>query len=131
MRMKSKFFSMFIYCVSALTMLAFVSVVTAETPKKLKKPSISVVGDGIPGKALKINGNGFIPGEVIELVLEMEDIPIIVGKKGKVVKVKEDGTFTAKTNYPNKLVAIPGSWDLVAKGNKGSTAICKVEIKKP
>ncbi|MCK4793773.1 MAG: hypothetical protein KAV87_59140 [Desulfobacteraceae bacterium] len=131
MRMKSNFFILVVFCISALTILAFISCATTETSKKATGAAISIIGNGVPGKILKINGTGFIPGEVIELVLEMEDIPIIVGRKGKVVKVKEDGTFTAKTNYPNKLVAIPGSWDLVAKGNKGSTAICKVEIKKP
>jgi hypothetical protein len=80
---------------------------------------------------MKINGTGFIPGEVIELVLEMEDVPIIVGEKGKLIQVKEDGTFAAKTNYPHKLIAVPGSWDLVASGTKGSSARCKVVIKKP
>jgi len=131
MRKKSRFFSVVIFCVSLLALLAFVSCATTETSKTGTKAAISIIGNGVPGKTLKINGTGFIPGEVIELVLEMEDIPIIVGKKGKVIKVKEDGTFTATTNYPNKLVAIPGSWDLTAKGDKGSSASCKVEIKKP
>jgi hypothetical protein len=93
--------------------------------------SIAVSGSGIPGKTLDVTGNGFTPGEVIELVLNMEDVPIIVGRKGKAIKAGQDGTFAAKTNYPHKYVAIPGLWDLVATGDKGSEAICKVEIKKP
>jgi hypothetical protein len=94
-------------------------------------PMISVEGSKIPGKKLKITGSHFIPGEVIQLVLEMDAVPIIVGKKGKTIEVKENGTFTAETNYPHKLVAVPGAWDLFATGDKGSNASCKVEIKKP
>lgn len=96
-----------------------------------KAPSMAVSGSGIPGKAMSVTGSGFAPGEVIELVLYMEDVPIIVGRKGKVIKAGQDGTFAAKTNYPHKYVAITGLWDLEATGDKGSEAICKVEIKKP
>jgi hypothetical protein len=94
-------------------------------------PMIAVEGSGMPGKALKISGSNFVPGEVIQLVLEMDDVPIIVGKKGKIITVKENGTFNAETNYPHKLVAVPGAWDLYATGDKGSKVSCKVEIKKP
>lgn len=93
--------------------------------------AITVSGSGVPGKAMDVNGSGFISGEVIELVLNMEDVPIIVGKKGKTIQAGEDGTFVAKTNYPHKYVAIPGLWDLVATGDKGNVAVCKVEILKP
>ena len=131
MRKKRKIFSIVTFCLSVIVMLAFVSCTNTETSKKVTKPTISVAGDGMPGKTFEINGTGFIPGEVVELLLEMEDVPIIVGRKGKAIKVKEDGTFTAKTNYPNKLVAIPGSWNLVARGNKGTSATCEVKINKP
>lgn len=93
--------------------------------------NLSVSGSGIPGKPLDVTGSGFVPGEVIELVLNMESVPIIVGKKGRTIQAGQDGTFAAKTNYPNKYVAIPGSWDLVATGDKGTEAFCKVQIKKP
>jgi len=94
-------------------------------------PTIAVSGSGVPGKAMDVTGSGFIPGEVIELVLNMEDVPIIVGKKGVAIQAGQDGTFAAKTNYPHKYVAIPGLWDLVATGDKGTEAVCKVEILKP
>lgn len=131
MRIKSKLYRVVVLCVSVFAILAFISCATTETSKKPTGAAISIVGSGVPGKALKINGTGFIPGEVIELVLEMEDVPIIVGKKGKTIKVKKDGTFAAQTNYPNKLVAIPGLWNLTATGTKGTNALCKVKIKKP
>jgi hypothetical protein len=130
MKKENKFFRFAILCAGIVALSAFVSFATPGYGTG-SKATISVVGDGMPGKAMKINGAGFLPGELIELVLEMEDIPIIVGEKGKVIKVKEDGTFTAKTNYPHKFVAVPGSWDLVANGSKGTSARCKVEIKKP
>ena len=100
------------------------------TPEK-RSASIAVSGSGIPGKTMDVTGSGFASGEVIELVLNMEDVPIIVGRKGKVIQAGQDGTFTAKTNYPHKYVAIPGLWDLVATGDKGNEAICKVAIKTP
>jgi len=130
MRKENKFFRFAILCAGIVALSAFVSFGTTGYGGGLKA-TISVVGDGMPGKAMKINGAGFLRGEVIELVLEMEDVPIIVGEKGKVIKVKGDGTFTAKTNYPHKFVAVPGSWDLIANGSKGTSARCKVEIKKP
>lgn len=130
MRKESKFFRLAIVCAGIVALLAVVPCATAGSGTG-SKAAISVVGNGIPGKAMKINGTGFVPGEVIELVLEMEDVPIIVGKKGKVIKAKGDGTFAATTNYPHKFVAVPGSWDLIANGDKGTSASCKVEIKKP
>jgi hypothetical protein len=83
----------------------------------------------MPGKALEIKGEGFVPGETIELVLDMDSVPIIVGKKGKAIKADKSGAFLAQTNYPHKLVAVAGAWDLIATGDKGSRAACKVEIK--
>lgn len=130
MREKRNMFCLATACIGIAVMLALVSCATTG-PGAGSKAAISVVGDGTPGSAMKINGTGFIPGETIELTLEMEDVPIIVGKKGKVITVKEDGTFAASTNYPHKFVAVPGSWDLIANGSKGSSGKCKVAIKKP
>ncbi len=94
-------------------------------------PALTVSGSGVPGKVMDVSGTGFVPDEVIELVLNMEDVPIIVGKKGKVIKAGPDGAFKAKTNYPHKYVAIAGLWDLEATGDKGSFAVCKVKLQKP
>ncbi len=117
-----------IACSIVFAIALFACSTTRSTMGK-DEASISVTGSGIPGKKLEIEGEGFIPGESIELVLEMEAVPIIVGKKGRIIKVNEMGAFKAVTNYPNKYVAIPGSWDLIATGSKGSKAMCKVVIK--
>ena len=117
-------------CIGVAALISFVSCATTG-PGAGSMAAISVVGDGTPGAVMEINGTGFIAGETIELILEMEDVPIIVGKKGKVITVKSDGTFAATTNYPHKFVAVPGSWDLIATGSKGSSASCKVVIQKP
>jgi hypothetical protein len=130
MRKKRTLFGLAMACIGIPVVVVLVSCATTG-PGAGSKAAISVVGDGTPGSDMKINGSGFIPGETIELTLEMEDVPIIVGKKGKVVTVKEDGTFAAATNYPHKFVAVPGSWDLIANGSKGSSASSKVVIKKP
>jgi hypothetical protein len=130
MRKKHVLFGLTAACIGIAALATLVSCATTGQGAG-SKAAISVVGDGKPGTVMKINGTGFIPGEVIELILEMEDVPIIVGEKGKLIQVKEDGTFEAKTNYPHKLIAVPGSWDLVANGTKGSSAQCQVVIKKP
>jgi len=127
-RMKNKHFAIMAIGFIVSFTLIFVVCSTPGASQKSELPAVSISGNGVPGKVMGIDGTGFIPGEVIELVLEMEDVPIIVGRKGKIIKVKKDGTFSAKTNYPNKYVAIPGSWDLIATGDKGSTAKCKVQI---
>lgn len=129
--MKSKHLTIIAIGLSALFILVNISCSTTGQSKQSESPAISVSGSGNPGKVMEVNGKGFIPGEVIELVLEMEAVPIIVGQKGKTISVKDDGTFVAKSNYPHKFVAIPGSWDLTATGDKGSKATCKVEIKRP
>ena len=95
------------------------------------QPSVTASGNGVPGKVLKVNGAGFVPGEVVELVLEMDGVPIIVGKKGVAIKADAAGKFEAQTNYPHKLVAVSGSWPLSATGDKGSTAVCQVAIQQP
>jgi hypothetical protein len=111
--------------------LALAGCAGTEKPSEKMAPTLSISGSGIPGKPFDVAGSGFVPGEVIELVLNMESVPIIVGKKGRTIQAGQDGTFAAKTNYPHKYVAIPGSWNLVAIGDKGTEAVCKVQIKKP
>jgi hypothetical protein len=95
------------------------------------EPMIAVNGSGAPGSAFEVIGSNFVPGEIIELELVMDDLPILVGKKGQAIVVDDNGSFTGNTNYPHKLVAVPGMWELTATGNKGSQASCKMEIKKP
>ena len=95
------------------------------------EPTIAVNGSGIPGKAFEVIGSNFVPGEIIQLELVMDDLPILVGKKGLAIVVDENGSFTGSTNYPHKLVAVPGMWQLTATGDKGSQASCDMEIKKP
>jgi len=133
--MNSKYRVLMASCLllSVLSLLAACS--TVETSKVSVVQSISVSGNGMPGSKLEINGSGFVPGEIIELILEMGDAPMIIGGvKGEEleeIKANEKGMFTTKTAYPHKTVALPGAWDLIATGNKGSISKCKVEIKKP
>jgi hypothetical protein len=120
---------------SILTMVMVLSLLSilllSEPHVWAVEPEISINGSGIPGKAFEVIGSNFVPGEIIELELVMDDLPILVGKKGEAIVVDEKGTFTGGTNYPHKLVAVPGMWELTATGDKGSRATCKMEIKKP
>jgi hypothetical protein len=124
MKRKTNIAIIMILSLSSIAFLCRTQVWAAE-------PTISVNGSGIPGKAFEVSGKNFVPGEIIQLELIMDDLPIIVGKKGKAIVVDEKGSFTGSTNYPHKLVAVPGMWDLTAMGDKGSEASCKIEIKKP
>jgi hypothetical protein len=125
--MKSKTCLFTALCVVLGTFLAITSCSTVKTEQIT--PRLEISGSGMPGKALEVMGSNFIPGERIELVLEMGDVPMIVGEKEKGIQVDEKGMFKAGTAYPHKSVALPGVWDLIATGDKGSTAQCKVEIK--
>lgn len=118
--------------IAIIMILSLLSITFLCQPQVLgADPTISVKGSGIPGKAFEVTGNNFVPGEIIQLELVMDDLPIIVGKKGKAIVVNDNGSFIGQTNYPHKLVAVPGMWDLTATGDKGSEASCKIEIKKP
>jgi hypothetical protein len=118
--------------IAMIMILSLLSItLISQTQVWAAEPTISVNGSGIPGKAVDVTGKNFVPGEIIQLELIMDDLPIIVGKKGKAIVVNGNGSFTGKTNYPHKLVAVPGMWDLTAMGDKGSEASCKIEIKKP
>jgi len=85
MKKENKFFRFVILCAGIVALSAFISCATTGYDTG-SKATISVVGNGIPGKAMKITGAGFVPGEVIELVLEMEDVPKLLGKKERPLK---------------------------------------------
>jgi hypothetical protein len=115
-----------------IVILSFLSIVfICQAQVLAAEPAISVKGSGIPGKAFEVTGSNFVPGEIIQLEIMMDGLPIIVGKKGKAIVVNDNGSFVGQTNYPHKLVAVPGIWELTAMGDKGSEASCTFEIKKP
>jgi hypothetical protein len=91
---------------------------------------ISVTGTGLPKADMLITGAGFKPGEAVELELDLNGLPILLGEQeNKPVVASEKGTLQIKTSYPDKTILVPGTWDLYATGNKGSKARCKVFMK--
>ncbi|MBN2437216.1 MAG: hypothetical protein JXL20_01295 [Deltaproteobacteria bacterium] len=91
---------------------------------------ISVTGTGLPKADMLITGSGFKPGETIELELNINGLPMLIGEQAnKPVVASDKGTLQRKSAYPDKAVLVPGTWDLYANGNKGSKAQCKVPMK--
>lgn len=91
---------------------------------------LSVAGTGLPKADMLITGSGFKPGEAIELELDMSGLPMLLGEQAnKPVAASDKGTLQIKTAYPDKAVLVPGTWNLYARGNKGSKAQCKVVMK--
>jgi len=91
---------------------------------------LSVSGTGLPKADMLITGSGFKPNEAIELELDMNGLPMLLGEQAnKPVLASDKGTLQIKTAYPEKSILVPGTWDLYAKGDKGSKAQCKVVMK--
>jgi hypothetical protein len=91
---------------------------------------ISAAGTGLPKADMVITGSGFKPGEIVELELDLNGLPILLGEKeDKPVAASDKGTFEIKTGNPDKSILVPGEWDLFATGDKGSKAQCKVLMK--
>lgn len=86
---------------------------------------------------LEISGSGFLPGEKIFLLLNAEGMvkgksigPLTIGlaaaKSGGVVIADERGGFKLSRQYPVNIK--PGVHTLEARGDKGSTATCPIEV---
>lgn len=92
---------------------------------------------GRPNDKLDISGSGFAPGEKALLLLTAEGLvngksigTLTVGlaadESGGVVTADEKGFFKLSRRFPVNIK--PGVYPLEARGDKGSQAICSLEI---
>lgn len=113
-----------------LILLLLISCATMPAKESANVAGLSVTGSGLAGSAMKIEGSSFRPGEVVELELNMDGLVMQIGNaSGNPILASEKGTFKIESGYPTKQILVPGTWDLQATGDKGSTVQSKVIMK--
>ena len=117
------------FCI-VVGLLFFVACSMTHEKDSASAAKISSTGDGLPKSPMTIEGSGFKSGEVVELELTMDELPMMIGKtKAEPIIASNEGTFKVTSSYPDKAILVPGMWDLRASGSMGSTAACKVVMK--
>jgi len=82
---------------------------------------------GLPKDRITILGSGFIPGEVIEVIMVVDGVPTDLGGKPMVKKANDMGAFLTASNIP--WLAAPGVYTIKAEGDKGTVAVAPLEVK--
>ncbi len=77
---------------------------------------------GKKGAAIAIEGKGFQAGEVIDITLDLGGGNLVGLGTEKVEEIKADGAGAFKVNSGIPVNAKPGTYKVVAEGNKGSKA---------
>ena len=87
------------------------------------------------GKAattIAISGAGFVPGETVDLVLNIEGIDNILGTRGleggaTTLVANEYGAFSVISRIP-RVNPPAGTYAMEARGNKGTIAFSPIEV---
>ena len=127
---RTKLLTLLCLCIGITFAGSLISCTTTSAQKAAGSAAVSVAGDGLPKHKMTITGSCFKPGELIELELDLDGVPLIIGNKGKPIIASGAGDFKVTSLYPNKLMMIPGSWDMTASGDKGTVASTKVKMGK-
>jgi len=99
-----------------------------QAPRGMPAANLVVTpSSGLPQDKITILGSGFIPGEVIEVIMVVDGVPTELGEKPMVKKANEMGAFLVASNVP--LLAAPGVYVIRAEGEKGTVAIAPLEVK--
>ncbi len=99
-----------------------------QAPRGMPAANLVVTpSSGLPQDKITILGSGFIPGEVIEVIMVVDGVPTELGEKPMVKKANEMGAFLTVSNVPR--MAAPGVYTLKAEGDKGTVAVAPLEVK--
>ena len=93
--------------------------------------SITISPDsGKPKTPIVIQGTGFKPGEKVDVLLKLSEFEIIGLGTRKVDKIVADqnGAFKVKSAIPK--MAKPGTYNVMAIGDKGSYAESQIKVVK-
>jgi hypothetical protein len=82
---------------------------------------------GLTKEKITILGSGFIPGEVIEVIMVVDGVPTDLGGKPMVKKANDMGAFLTVSNIP--WLAKPGVYTIRAEGDKGTVAVAPLAVK--
>ena len=83
---------------------------------------------GAPKGAVTFYGAGFQPGEMIEIIMVIDDVPTDLGRKPMIKKANDSGAFKFKGNIPR--TAGEGVHTVEAVGDKGTVAVAPLEVVK-
>jgi hypothetical protein len=75
---------------------------------------------------IAIRGSGFVPGEKIEVLVEIDGVPTELGEKPMVKEANEAGAFKTLSAIPR--TAAPGVYTIKAVGDKGTQAVAPLEV---
>lgn len=94
-------------------------------------PAASLVitpNSGQAGSVIAIRGAGFVPGEKIEVLIIVDEVPTELGETPMIKQANELGAF--KTISGSPALAKPGVYTVKAMGDKGTMAVAPLEVEK-
>lgn len=111
-----------------LPVLACVRPAEPPGPMGMERPAAVVIipVSGLPRAPITIIGAGFVPGEIIEVIMVVDDVPMDLGRRPMVKEANEQGAFRATGFIPR--VAEPGVYTITAIGDKGTIAVFPLEV---
>jgi len=102
---------------------------------KVSPTLVITPASAVGGTNLTILGTGFQPGEKVQVIVNVMDVPVALGREGSegivAVDVNTDGAFMIPSKVPNKKVAPAGVYVVKALGDKGSVAISPLGVEEP
>ena len=82
---------------------------------------------GTPSAPITIAGAGFVPGERVDLLLEMGGVESLLGQRNRgFIVANEYGAFTAISTIP--ALAEVGVYAIKARGDMGTTAVSPLDV---
>lgn len=112
-----------------LSMMALACASMQERSEARSVASLVVTpNSALPKSKITILGSGFIPGEIIEVIMVVDGVPTDLGGKPMVKKANDLGAFKTISNIPG--IAKPGLYTLKAMGDKGTVAVAPLEVEK-
>jgi len=107
-------------------MLASAFACVPKAPKERPATLIIEPAKGKAGALIKIKGSNFLPGEAVEIIMAVSEIQHSLGtEKVEVIIADKNGAFEASSGIP--VGTPPGTYKIVATGNKGSVGSFNVE----
>jgi len=113
--------------VLAFCLIPFGGLAFSESGKSAASFIVTPV-EGTPKGAITFYGAGFVPGEVIEIIMVVDGVPSDLGRKPMIKKANESGAFKFKGNIPRN--AATGVHTIEAVGDKGTVAVAPLEVVK-
>ena len=105
--------------------LFMIGCLSAAQPDKTASLTIKP-NSGTPKGAVEFIGSGFKPGEGIELIMVLDDVPTDLCRKPMIKKADGSGAFKFKGNIPGP--ATPGMHKIEAVGDQGTVAEAMLEV---